>query len=98
MACRLPGEVRNPDDLFELLIAGNEAITEIPAERGWPDALYDPDPEHRGSIYTRRGGFISHVDRFEAGFFRMSPQEVRAAGAQHTLPLELRGGGPERAA
>jgi acyl transferase domain-containing protein len=89
MACRLPGEVRNPDDLFELLVAGNEAITEIPAERGWPDALYDPDPEHRGSIYTRRGGFISHVDRFEAGFFRMSPQEVRAVDPQHRLLLEL---------
>ena len=89
MACRLPGDVRNPDDLFELLIAGNEAITEIPAERGWPDALYDPDPEHRGSIYTRRGGFLSHVDRFEAGFFRMSPQEVRAVDPQHRLLLEL---------
>jgi acyl transferase domain-containing protein len=89
MACRLPGEVRNPEDLFELLIAGKEAITEIPAERGWPDTLYDPDPERRGSFYTRRGGFVSRVDRFEAGFFRMSPQEVRAVDPQHRMLLEL---------
>ncbi len=89
MACRLPGEVRSPDDLFELLIAGKEAITEIPAERGWPETLYDPDPERRGSFYTRRGGFLSRIDRFEPGFFRMSPQEVRAVDPQHRLLLEL---------
>jgi acyl transferase domain-containing protein len=89
MACRLPGEVRTPEQLYELLIGGTEAITELPAERGWPDALYDPDPEHRGCFYTRRGGFISRVDRFEAGFFRMSPQEVRAVDPQHRLLLEL---------
>ncbi|UXA05688.1 type I polyketide synthase [Mycobacterium sp. SMC-2] len=88
MACRLPGGIDSPQQLWEALLRGDDFVGEIPADRWDADLYYDPEPGVPGRSVTRWGAFLDDVGGFDCDFFGMTEREATAIDPQHRLLLE----------
>ena len=88
MACRLPGGIDSPEQLWEALLRGDDLVTEIPPDRWDADEYYDPEPGVPGRSVSKWGAFLDDVAGFDSEFFGISEREATAIDPQHRLLLE----------
>ncbi len=88
MACRLPGGIDSPEQLWEALLRGDDLVTEIPPDRWDVDEYYDPQPGVPGRSVSKWGGLLDDVAGFDADFFGISESEAIAIDPQQRLLLE----------
>lgn|GEM_PF-4807970 len=89
IGCRFPGGANDPENFWDLLINGVDAVRTIPSDRWEVEAFYDPDPSKEGKMYTKYGGFLESVDKFDPEFFGIAPREAKRIDPQQRLFLEV---------
>ncbi|MFD9561266.1 SDR family NAD(P)-dependent oxidoreductase [Streptomyces sp. NPDC059994] len=81
-------EARDLAEYWANLRDGRDCVVEVPQDRwDWRDH-YSEDRTAPGRHYSKWGGFIAEVDRFDPLFFNISPHEADYLDPQERLFLE----------
>ena len=89
MGCRFPGSIDGPDAYWRFLVEGNEAIRDVPADRWNADEWFNSDPEAKGRMSAKRGGFLDNITDFDPASFGITPREAATMDPQQRLLLEV---------
>lgn len=87
IGCRFPGDANTPERFWDLLCSGADATRVVPENRWNAAKFHDPNPAKVGKMVTRRGGFLTEIDQFDAAFFGISPREANLLDPQQRLLL-----------
>jgi 3-oxoacyl-[acyl-carrier-protein] synthase II len=99
MGCRFPG-ANSPEEFWQLLQDGKDAITSIPDER-WHeqnDSIRADSSGRTCPTFPTWGGFVPHLREFDPSFFRIAPKEAISVDPQQRLLLEVSWSALENAA
>ncbi|MBB2770334.1 UNVERIFIED_ORG: polyketide synthase 13 [Mycolicibacterium obuense] len=88
LATRFPGDMNTPDEMWEALLEGRDAITDLPEGR-WEEFLGEPRIAERVAKAATRGGYLSDIKGFDAEFFALSKMEADNIDPQQRMALEL---------
>jgi len=89
MGCRYPGDVRTPEEFWELLCSGRDVLREIPSDRWNVEAHYEAEGIVPGKMYVRHGHYLDNIDQFDPQFFGLSPREAESLDPQQRLVMEI---------
>src|SRR5258705_4220930 len=85
---RFPGDMNTPDETWQALLEGRDAITDLPEGR-WEEFLDEPRIAERVGKASTRGGYLSDIKGFDAEFFALSKMEADNVDPQQRMALEL---------
>ena len=85
---RFPGDMNTPDEMWQALLEGRDAITDLPEGR-WEEFLVEPRIAERVAKARTRGGYLSDIKGFDAEFFALSKMEADNVDPQQRMALEL---------
>ncbi|WP_338932816.1 beta-ketoacyl synthase N-terminal-like domain-containing protein [Streptomyces netropsis] len=87
MGCRLPGAA-DPGQLWDVLLAGRDLVTEVPADRWDTGSLYSPlgGP---GRSRSKWGGFLDDAALFDPEFFGFDDESARQLDPLARKALEV---------
>src|SRR5829696_3215753 len=88
IATRFPGDMNTPDETWQALLEGRDAITDLPTGR-WEEFLDEPRIAERVAKARTRGGYLSDIKGFDAEFFALSKMEADNIDPQQRMALEL---------
>jgi acyl transferase domain-containing protein len=89
MGCRYPGGVTSPDTLWKFVDEGRDAVSSMPADRGWDEWTAGSWPGRDSALGVSSGCFLHECGEFDAGFFDMSAEEALVTDPQQRLLLEV---------
>jgi acyl transferase domain-containing protein/NADPH:quinone reductase-like Zn-dependent oxidoreductase len=89
IGCRLPGDVRDAETLWKLLMDGVDAVTDIPSDRWLKDRFHHPEKGRDFRTPQAQGGFLKEIDAFDPAFFGISPREASSLDPQQRILLEV---------
>src|SRR6478752_6441908 len=85
---RFPGDINTPDEMWQALLEGRDAITDLPEGR-WSEFLDEPRIAERVATARTRGGYLSDIKGFDAEFFALAKMEADNIDPQQRMALEL---------
>jgi polyketide synthase 13 len=88
LSTRLPGDMNSPDETWQALLEGRDAITDLPEGR-WSEFMEEPHLAQRIGQARTRGGYLKDIKGFDSEFFAVAKTEADNVDPQQRMALEL---------